>query len=83
MLQGWRCGMAPDEEHPEIDADPRESPFELPPIDCLPSADDAEKAHAIRRVIWQAERERASSSRALDRPSAPIETVVSEEPLGG
>lgn len=63
-----RCGMAPEDEHPEIDADPRESPFELPPIDCLPFADDAEKAQAIRRVIEQAEWERASNAQA-PRPS--------------
>ncbi len=76
--------MAPEEEHPEIDADPRESPFELPPIDCLPSADDAEKAQAIRRIIEQAERERASSPGALsprERPNAP-ETTPRDERHG-
>ena len=75
--------MAPEDEHLEIDADPRESPFELPPIDCSSSADDAEKARAIRRVIEQAERERAASPGFLDRPSTPTRSVVSEEPLGG
>ena len=53
--------MAPDGRHLEIEPDPRESPFELPPIDGPPFVNDAEKARAIRRVIEQAERERASS----------------------
>jgi hypothetical protein len=52
--------MAPDERH-EIEPDPRESRFELPPIDGLPFIDDAEKARAIRRIVEQAERERASN----------------------
>ena len=60
--------MVPDERHTEIEPDPRESPFELPPIDGRPFANDAEKARAIRRVIEQAERERASSP-AAPRPS--------------
>jgi hypothetical protein len=41
--------------------DPRESPFELPPLERTPYADAAEKAHAIRQVIEQAERERAAA----------------------
>jgi hypothetical protein len=52
--------MAPDDRHVEIEPDPRESPFELPPIEGLPFGDDAEKARAFRRIIEQAERERAS-----------------------
>ena len=82
MLQGWRRGMAPDDEHAEIDADPRESPFELPPIDCLPFADDAEKAQAIRRIIEQAERERASTLRA-SQPSERATLEARNEPQGG
>ena len=39
------------EERPhEIKPDPRESPFELPPIEGLPFADDSEEARATRRV---------------------------------
>ena len=57
--------MASYERDLEIEPDPRESPFELPPVDGLPFADDAEKARAIRRVIEQAEYERASASLTL------------------
>ena len=46
----------------EIAADPRESKFELPPIEHAPFADDAEKKLAVRRVIEQAERERAAAA---------------------
>ena len=46
----------------EIEADPRESKFELPPIDHAPFADDAEKRLAVRRVVEQAERERAAAA---------------------
>ena len=74
--------MPPEEEHSEIDADPRESPFELPPIDCLPSADDVEKAQAIRRIIEQAERERASSTPAA-RQSERSAQEAGKEQLGG
>ena len=54
--------MAVEEPHGEIAADPRESPFELPPLDRTPFADAVEKALAIRRVIEQAERERAAEA---------------------
>lgn len=46
----------------EIEADPRESEFELPPIDHAPFADNAEKKLAVRRVIEQAEQERAAAA---------------------
>jgi hypothetical protein len=46
----------------EIEPDPRESEFELPPIDHAPFAGDAEKKLAIRRVIEQAEHERAAAA---------------------
>lgn len=46
----------------EIGPDPRESRFELPPIEQAPFADAAAKKLAIRRVIEQAERERAASA---------------------
>lgn len=51
----------------EIEADPRESKFELPPIDHAPFADDAEKRLAVRRVIEQAERERAATEARDER----------------
>ena len=48
------------EEHPEeIAADPRECRFELPPLDGSPFTDAQEKARAVRRVVEQAEHERA------------------------
>lgn len=50
--------MPTDERPEEIEPDPRESPFELPPIDGAPFADATEKAQAILRVVEQAERER-------------------------
>ena len=49
-----------EEPHEEIVADPRECSFELPPLERAPDADAAENARALRRVIEQAERERAS-----------------------
>ena len=52
----------PEEPRAELEPDPRESPFELPPIDGQPFADDTEKAQAVRRVVEQAEWERASAS---------------------
>jgi hypothetical protein len=55
--------VSADEPPVEIEPDPRESPFELPPIDGRPFADAGAKTLAIRRVIEQAERERASSTR--------------------
>ncbi len=48
--------------HEESVVDPRESPFELPPLERTPNADAAEKARAVRRVIAQAERERAAEA---------------------
>ena len=51
------------EELPEnVEADPRESLYELPPLVRPPFADAAEKAQAVLRVIAQAERERASGA---------------------
>jgi hypothetical protein len=44
----------------EIEPDPRESAFVLPPVDCSPFADVGEKAKAVLRMIEQAERERSS-----------------------
>ena len=66
MLRRWGNDVAVEEPQEEIAADPRESKFELPPIDHAPFADDAAKALAIRRVIEQAERERAAAA-ARDR----------------
>jgi len=52
-----------DEERPvEIEPDPRESPFELPPLDGAPFVDGSAKAQAICRIVEQAEKERSSAS---------------------
>ncbi len=50
-----------EEQPEEIVADPRECRFELPPLDGSPFTDEHEKARAVRRVVEQAERERASA----------------------
>ena len=50
-----------EEQPEEIAADPRECRFELPPLDGHPFADAREKAQAVRRIVEQAERERASA----------------------
>ena len=60
MLSGMGEQEGVDEE-PEIVADPRECRFELPPLDGSPFTDAREKTRAVRRVIEQAERERASA----------------------
>jgi len=52
--------VAAGEPHEENMVDPRECPFELPPLERTPNADATEKALALRRVIAQAERERAA-----------------------
>ena len=62
MLRAWGNSVAVEEPHEEIAPDPRESKFELPPIEHAPFANDAEKALALRRVIEQAERERAAAA---------------------
>ena len=62
MLCAWGNSVAAEGPHEEIAADPRESKFELPPIELGPSAERAEKALAVRRVIEQAERERAAAA---------------------
>lgn len=45
----------------EIAADPRESRYELPPLDGSPFPDAQAKARAVRRVVEQAEHERTST----------------------
>lgn len=50
-----------DEPRHEIEPDPRECAFELPPIEGGPFATDAAKLLAIRRVIEQASREREAT----------------------
>ncbi len=62
MLYGMGEDVAAEGPHEEIAADPRESPFELPPLERAPFADADEKAMAVRRVIAQAERERAAAA---------------------
>jgi hypothetical protein len=52
----------PEELEAELEPDPRESPFELPPIDGAPFANENAKAEAICRIVEQAEHERASTS---------------------
>jgi hypothetical protein len=54
--------MATDELHekPADGVDPEESPFEIQAIEGLPFDDDSEEAQAIREVIDQADRERAT-----------------------
>ena len=54
--------MGSDELDDEVERDPRESPYELPPLVRPPLANQREKAEAVRRVIEQAERERASGA---------------------
>ena len=48
------------EPREELVADPRECQYELPPLDGSPFRNEREKARAVRRVVEQAERERAS-----------------------
>lgn len=62
MLQVMGEDSAAGGPHEEIIVDPRESPFELPPIEGTPFSDNAEKRLAVRRVIEQAERERAAAA---------------------
>ena len=51
--------MTTEGQSNEIEPDPRESAFELPPLVGRPFADAREKARAVLRVIEQAERERS------------------------
>ena len=62
MLRAMGEHTAAEGPQEEIAADPRESPFELPPIEGTPFSDSAEKRLAVRRVIEQAERERAAAA---------------------
>ena len=54
-------GVGIEGEPEQIEPDPRESVFELPPVECGPLADGTEKTRVFRAVIEQAEHERASS----------------------
>jgi len=67
MLRAWGSNVAVEEPHDEIAADPRESRYELPPIERAPLASEAEKALAVRRVIAQAELERAAADAREER----------------
>ena len=62
MLRAMGEDSAAEGPQEEIIVDPRESPFELPPIEGTPFSDSAEKRLAVRRVIEQAERERAAAA---------------------
>jgi len=52
----------PDRRRDEIEPDPRESRYELPPVEGRPFASDADKARAIVRMLEQARRERAEEA---------------------
>jgi hypothetical protein len=54
-------GVGIEGDPEQIEPDPRESPFELPPVECGPLADWTQKIRAFRAVIEQAEYERASA----------------------
>jgi hypothetical protein len=61
--------MATDEnvgETPPREPDPDSSPFERPPIAGIPFGKNSEEARAIRRVIEQADRERAAAASGRD-----------------
>jgi hypothetical protein len=62
MVREWGCRVGPDERPDELEPDPRESPYELPPVEGRPFANESERARAICRMIEQAERERASGA---------------------
>lgn len=46
-------------ETPPREPDPDASPFEVPAVEGIPFGKDSEEARAIRRIIEQADRERA------------------------
>jgi hypothetical protein len=48
----------PERDVEKIEPDPRESRYELPPVERRPLADGAEKRRAILRMLEQAVRER-------------------------
>jgi hypothetical protein len=52
----------PEQRRDDIEPDPRESRYELPPVEGRPFASHAEKAKAIVRMLAQAERERAEGA---------------------
>jgi hypothetical protein len=52
----------PEQRRDEIEPDPRESRYELPPVEGRPFASRADKVQAIVRMLVQAERERAESA---------------------
>jgi len=59
--------MATDERKGErgaLEPKPSDSPFELPAIEGIPFDRDSEEAQAIRRVIEEAERERAAQAQS-------------------
>jgi len=58
---GWERHVGDDERQERFDPDPRESPFELQPIEGAPFADANERARAICRIVEQAEQERAAA----------------------
>jgi hypothetical protein len=52
----------PEQGREEIEPDPRENRYELPPVEGRPFASHADKARAIVRMLAQAERERADDA---------------------
>jgi hypothetical protein len=59
---------AATEEMLHREVDPEESPFALPPIEGLPFDRDSDEALAIRRVIEEADRERARADAPAKTP---------------
>jgi len=58
----------PTEEILDHEVDPEASPFALPPIEGLPFDPDSDEAAAIRRVIEEADRERARRDALSEKP---------------
>ncbi len=72
MMRRRGCDTLGGEEQPEgLERDPRESPFELPPVECGPFADGARKAEVFRTVIEQAEHERGATEKLREREPEP------------
>ena len=68
--------MATEGQPDEIEPDPRESAFVLPPLDGRPFADARDKALAVLRVIEQAERERTEHGVVPPPPRDPKNDVT-------
>ena len=60
----WPTDEEIEEELRRHGIDPDSSPFEAPGVEGIPFAKDSEEARAIRRILEQAEREKASRARS-------------------